>query len=276
MLKKLVIVAVVGFVAVAAVKGTKVGSYLRSEFDSIREQAEASIPPEKEIARLRTEIKNLDKDLMTVVNQVAKERVEIGELKEKANELRAKQSQDKEVLQSRADTIRNATAKAGPDKSGKEEYVVFGDRKLSVASAKAELELGVRRYAANQKSLESMDTTVSSRERIKDSLEKQLDTLKNQKNELMAQVDTLEAELTSLKLQQMESKYQTDDTRLAKIKEDIRALKSKMDIEREKLKLLPSALESSTTSYSSKSVDDIMAPLSNPTKSSETKTSGIE
>jgi hypothetical protein len=68
----------------------------------------------------------------------------------------------------------------------------------------------------------------------------------------------------------MESKYQTDDSRLAKIKEDIRALRTKMDIEREKLKLLPSTLEPSVTTYSSKSVDDIMAPLNAPAKTATT------
>lgn len=257
MLKKLVIVAAIGFVAVAAVKSTKIGSYLRAEFNSIREDAESCIPPEKEIARLRSEIKSLDKDLGTVVNQVAKERVEIAQLKEKADELRAKQSQDKETLQTRAEAIKKAS-------TNENSFVVFGDRKLSISTAKSELEVGVKRFTANQKSLESMDATVVSREKIKDGLEKQLDTLKNQKTELLAAVDGLEAELTSLKLQQMESKYQTDDSRLAKIKEDMRALKTKLDIEREKLKLLPSALEPSASTSSNKSVDDIMAPLGTP------------
>jgi chromosome segregation ATPase len=263
MLKKLVIVAAIGFVAVAAVKSTKIGSYIRSEMNALREEAEANIPPEKEIGRLRNEIKLLDKDLMTVVNQLAKERVEVAQLKEKADNLRAKQSQDKELLNTRAEAIKKATEKTT-------EQVVFGDRKLSIASAKGELESGVRTYTINQKSLDSMDTTVATREKVKESLEKQLETLKNQKTDLAAAVDGLEAELTNLKLQQMESKYQTDDSRLAKIKEDIRALRTKMDIEREKLKLLPSTLEPSVTTYSSKSVDDIMAPLNAPAKTATT------
>lgn len=262
MLKKLVIVAAVGFVAVAAVKSTRVGSYLRSEFNSLREEVESNIPPEKEIARLRSEIKSLDKDLLTVVNQVAKERVEIAQLKEKADELRAKQSQDKELLNTRAEAIKKGTST---------EYVVFGDRKLSISAAKAELEAGVKRFTANQKSLESMDSTVSSRDKIKDSLEKQLDTLKNQKTELLAAVDGLEAELNALKLQQMESKYQTDDSRLSKIKEDMRTLRTKLDIEREKLKLMPAALEPTAT-QTNKSVDEIMAPLGSSAKPTDTKT----
>jgi len=251
MLKKLVILGIVGFVAVSVVKGSKLGSYIRSEIDAIKARAEANIPPEREIARLRGEIKQLDKDIMNVVNQLAKERVEVAQLKEKANDLRAKQSNDRELLNARAAAIKSGT-----------EPVAFGDRTLSLAAAKGELEEGVKRHVANQKSLESMDTAIASREKVRDTLEKQLETLKNQKSELTAAVDSLEAELTALKLQQMESKYQTDDSRLGKIKEDIRALRTKVEVEREKLKLLPAAFDNPTKSAASnKSVDDIMAPL---------------
>jgi hypothetical protein len=59
----------------------------------------------------------------------------------------------------------------------------------------------------------------------------------------------------------MESKYQTDDTRLARIKEGIRELQAQIQVEREKLRLLPVALESSPAPAADKSVDDIMAPL---------------
>jgi chromosome segregation ATPase len=262
MLKKLVILGIVGFVAVSVVKGSKIGSYIRSEFDALKARAEANIPPEKEIARLRSEIKQLDKDIMNVVNQLARERVEVAQLKEKANDLRAKQSKDKELLNARAAAIK-AASNAEPNT----EQVVFGDRSLSITAAKGELEEGVKRYTANQKSLEAMDTALASREKVRDTLEKQLETLKNQKAELTAAVDALEAELTALKLQQMESKYQTDDSRLGKIKEDIRALRTKVEIEREKLKLLPAAFDNPAKSAAgSKSVDDIMAPLAAPAK----------
>src|SRR5262245_52210767 len=221
MLKKLVILGIVGFVAVSVVKGSKLGSYIRTEIEALKERAKANVPPEKEIARLRSEIKQLDKDIMAVVDQLAKETVAVDQLRDKANTLRAEQGKSKELLTARADAIKKAT-----------EQVTFGDRTLTVAAAKAELEEGVKFYTANQESLKSMDLALASREKVKATLTKQLDTMKNQKKELTAAVDALEAELTALKLQQMESKYQTDDTRLGKIKEDIRALQTKFAEER--------------------------------------------
>ena len=260
MCKKLVILGIVGFIAVSAVRGSKIESYLRSEIASLRERAEANIPPEKEIVRLRNEVKLLDKDIMVVVNQLAKERVEVNHLREKTDELRARQSKDKELLNARAAAIKTAN-----------EQVTFGDRKLSVTAAKSELEEGVARYTTNQKSLESLELALGSREKIRDSLEKQLEAMKNQKSELTATIDALEAELTALKLRQMESKYQTDDTRLARIKDDIRALKTKMEVEREKLKLLPAIFETHDKTSSTKSVEDIMAPLTAQPKPTSAK-----
>ena len=256
MLKKMIILGVIGFVAVTAIRGTKIGSYLRSEIRDARERAESSIPPEKEISRLRSELKLLDKDIMTVVNQLAKERVDVRGLQGTVEEVAAKQSKDKELLTARANAIKNAT-----------EQVTFGNRTLSIDAAKTELEDGVKRYATNQKSLESMEATLALRVKNRDVLEKQLDTLKNQKTELAVAIDGMESDLAALKLQQMESKYQTDDTRLAKIKEDLRALKTKVDVEREKLKLLPATFDAPTApAASGKSVDDIMAPLNAPAK----------
>jgi chromosome segregation ATPase len=254
MLKKLVALGVVGFVAVSAVKGTKFASYVRSEVNAARERAEAKIPPEREIVRLRNEVKLLDKDIMAVVNQLAKERVEVAQLREKAEELRAKQSNESELLNTRAAAIKAAT-----------EQVTFGNRTMSIPEAKAELEDGVKRFTTNQRTLEAMDSTLSSREKVKFGLERQLEVMKNQKSELNSAIDALEAELTALKLQQMESKYQTDDTRLAKIKEDIRELKTKLAVEREKLALMPVVMEpTATRPASTRSVEDIMAPLAKP------------
>ncbi|MCS6866023.1 MAG: hypothetical protein RMJ56_02175 [Gemmataceae bacterium] len=256
MLKKMVILAVIGFVGVTVLAGTKIGSYIRSEFQEARKRVEDNIAPEKEIARLRNEIKLLDKDILKIVELLAKERVDVQQLEAQVKELAARQEKDKALLTSRAEAIKNAT-----------EFVMFGNRKVRIDAAKAELQEGVNRYTAAQKALDAMEQTLAQRIKNRDLLEKQLETLKDQKETLKVAVDGMEAELNALKLQQMESKYQTDDTRLAKIKEDLKKLQTRVDVEREKLKLMPKVFEAPATSdISGKSVDDIIAPLNGSSK----------
>jgi chromosome segregation ATPase len=217
MLKKLVILGVIGFVAVTALGGTKLASYIRSEINEARKRAEDSIPPEKEIQRLRSEIKLLEKDTLTVINELAKQRVAVNDLQSQTDELASKQSKDKELLTARIDALEKADKTAQPDQPAS--FVTFGTRTLNITDAKVELDAATKRYATNQKSLESMQALLANRIKVRDALEKQLETMKAQKAELTAAVDAMEAELAVLKLQQMESKYQTDDTRMAKIKE---------------------------------------------------------
>jgi phage shock protein A len=262
MLKKMVVLAVVGFVAVAALGGA------RKVRQDVKEWCEKNLNgkddkktdkdtlTQKDIERLKKDLKELDKDVIGTINQLAKERVEVAELEKQVQELEKKQEADKALLDSRAASIKRATEVQNSTGS-----VTFGTRTLSVPEALAELESGVARYKANEKSLTSLKTLLGQRQRVRDALEKQLEALKNQKAELTNAVNALEAELALLKLQQTESKYQTDDTKLAKLKENIRAAEKKLAIEREKLKLMPAALEPNAPAASNKSVDDIMAPL---------------
>jgi DNA repair exonuclease SbcCD ATPase subunit len=262
MLKKMVILGVIGFVAVVALGGTKLASYIRSEINEARKRAEDSIPPEKEIQRLRSELKLLDKDTLTVINELAKQRVAVNDLQGQVEDLGAKQTASLAALNARGKAIKKAEEADQPTS-----HVTFGNRTVALNEAKAELEADAKRYTANQKSLDSMQALLANRIKVRDSLEKQLETMKAQKAELTAAVDDMEAQLAALKLQQMESKYQTDDTRLAKIKEDLRKLKTKVDVEREKLKLMPVAMDPTpTTPANTKSVDDILGPLNAPAK----------
>jgi chromosome segregation ATPase len=263
MLKKMVILGVIGFIAVTAVRGTKIASYVNSRWSQAEEALDASIPPEQEIKRLRNEVKGLDRDIMTVVNQLAKERVDVNNLQADVAARADKQSADNKQLQARGQAIKDAEA----GKTESTQHVVFGRRKLSIDEAKAELEADVKRCTTNQKLLDSMEQTLAQRIKIRDTLEKQLDTLKTQKQELTVAIDAMEAELTALKQQQIESKYQTDDTRLARIKDDLRKLKTRVDVEREKLKLMPVVRDTpAAPATSNKSVDDILAPLTAPAK----------
>lgn len=260
MIKKLVIVAVCGGLAFAALRGTKLYSYARQGVDDASEWAAEKIPPEKEIKRLRGEVKQLDSDVLKVAGHLAHENVEVRELRQTVTDMQTKQAQQRDMLRGRGVAIKEAT-----------ENVAFGGRTMPVAQAKMELEESVHRFTANQKTLASLELTLASRERTRDTLEKQLDTLKGQKKELAGAIDALEAEVNLLKLQQMESKYQCDDTRLSEIKSSIRDLRKRIDVKREQLKLAPAVHEEKpVAAASNRSVDEILAGLGVEPKTSKT------
>jgi peptidoglycan hydrolase CwlO-like protein len=251
MVKKLLLVAVIGAAAIFGLRHTKLGGYVKNEAESLKTWAEEQVPVEKEISRLRKEVSGLEGDVRKVSNELAKEIVEVRYLREQTEEIRTKVGTEEDALRVRADAI-----KAGTEK------VNYGKLKLSPAEAKLHLEADVKRLMVDKSRLETLDKTLVARERVKENLEKTLDAMKKQKLELTAQIDAFEAEYKSLQLQQIESKYQTDTTRLASIKESLRSLKKKVDVEREKLNLNPTIVEDAPSApTSSRSVDEILAPL---------------
>ena len=78
--------------------------------------------------------------------------------------------------------------------------------------------------------LDALEQSLAHHGRIKATLEQQFDEMRRQKEQLKAEIDAVEAEYKALQLQQIESKYQTDDTRLARIKENLRSMRHKLDV----------------------------------------------
>jgi len=275
MLKKMVILGVIGFVAVSALGGTKLASYIRSEIREARERAEANIPPEKELARLRSEIKELDRDIVKTIGQLAEQNVAVENLKTKNAEIAKNQEATLkslklrgEALKAREEAIRNAQG-----------HVTFGNKTVNIADATKELnadtkalEQDANSYKATQKLLETQQATLANRTKVRDSVKQNLEAMQAQKGELTVAVEELAAQLEALKAEQTRSKYQTDDTRLAKIKEDIRNLKTKLDVEKEKNRLMQGGANPAVKSESTKSVDDILGGLEGKPAGEKTET----
>ncbi len=271
MFKKLIVVAVVGGLAVAALGKSRLGSYVRSEIRSLRESAEDQIPPEKEIARLRDEVGKIDQDLRKVVKQKVALEQERDELLDRKTAIEKNLPGMRDRMNARADVVRSAEDRArGGEKNVS---VVFREeRAVPLLEAKNRLETQVNEVVAAEKELTRIDTKVASLSRIIGKLDTQQVAMKKAKTELDAAVDDLQAELLDLQTQQLESKYATDDTRTSRIKEAIAKQRKKIDLQKREL----AALQGVSDDVAGKSVDEILAPatksgdaISAPTKAND-------
>lgn len=258
MLRKLIVVAVVGGLAVAAFKGTRWASYVRTEVTSWRDAAEDSIPPEKEIARLRGEVKLLDEDAIKIVKQLARLQSDQGDLIARQKDLNAKKVALAEKLRKHEAAVRAAEDKV---KAGEANALVsFGDQQFSLAVGKSKLKDMVVTYTDIEKELRHVRVKQDTQQRIIDKLEQQRLAMTRLKSDLDTAIDGLEEEVQTLKLAQMESAYQTDDTRVAHIKEAIAKQKKRLDVQRRELALLQDTVAPAITGPT-ESVDEIMAPV---------------
>ena len=96
------------------------------------------------------------------------------------------------------------------------------------------------------------------RERTRDLAEQHLQALVTQKSELEAAVTELEADVKLAKIEQVQSKYQNDGSKMADVKERLTGLRKRIEVQREKLNL---AKQYDKSAVENKSVDEIMAEL---------------
>lgn len=249
LLKKLILVGAVAGVTVVAVKNTRVGGHVRHEAEQAMAWAESQVPVEKKIAKLRKDVSFLNKDISKTADSLAKEIVDCRLLTEKVGEERLALGKEKAALLARGKAIEDGLKVGATDKAP------------PAADAKDRLKTDVTRFKTREQQVAGLEKALETRERIKTTLEGQLRTLQTQKAALEAAIGTAEAKYKELQLAQMESRFQTDDTRLARIKEDLRNLNRLLDIEAEKLKLEPTVHEEGKPAGDSQSVSDILSPL---------------
>ena len=249
LMKKLLLVGVVAGGTVYAVKHTRVGGHVRHEAQEMVAWAESQVPVEKKIDKLRKDVSFLNRDIDKAAGRLAKEIVEVRLLAQDVTEQRAALGKDRAALLARGKTIEDGLKVGATDKAP------------PAADAKSRLATDVSRFKTREQQVVGLEKTLETRERIKTSLEGQLQTLKGQKAALEAAIGDAEAKYKELQLAQMESKFQTDDTRLSQIKAALRDLNKELDIKAEELKLQPVVHEEGKAASDSQTVGEILSPL---------------
>jgi hypothetical protein len=257
MFKKLLIVALVAGGAVLVLKGTRFFGYAKQEVMSWKDSWEESLPVEKKIKLLRKDVASLDKDISTVKDELAKEIYATETLQREVTEKRAAVNADRKRIDAFATHINEMETKATQVKVGSVTY--------SVDQAKSRLKQDVDTHLLRKKTLANLEQAFEHHAKIKDTLVRTRDELVRQKEALSAEIDVVEAEYKTHQLTQIESKYQRDDTKLSKIKQDLAKLRESVKVAeiRASLDAPTKAADApvTTSPTTPESVEDILAPL---------------
>jgi chromosome segregation ATPase len=256
MFKKLLLVGGVVVVGLMAVKGTRFFGYMKNEVASARLWLDEQVPVEKEIARLRGEVAKLDKDIAAVKDELAKELYATEKQQKDTLDMKAKLEAEKRDLHARLEKIREA---------GDATHISFGSDKQTMASAQKQLASDSKLWQLKSDTLSKKQDSLSISERNVAVLQKQLAELQKQKSELKLEIDGIEADYKALKLQQMETKYHYDDSRLSKVKTQIHQLKDRLAVQQKRVDL-DKADGTIKPSAPVESLDEIEARLNNEKK----------
>jgi len=249
MFKKVAIVGAAGLLTAAVLTQTKVGSYLSHQFERAERHLESKIPPEEEVRRIKHEVASLDKDIDKAKGSLAEENVEVRYLTKKVDELRTQTEKSRTAVEARGRSLKDATDTR---------FVKWDGQTIDVAKAKERLASEVAAHKSLDQEFKANEKMLSVRERTRVMAEQHLQALITEKAKMESDILDLDALIKQVKVEQVESKYQNDGTKMARVKEDLAKLKKRIEVQREKLHLTK---KWDRTATENKSVDEILADL---------------
>jgi peptidoglycan hydrolase CwlO-like protein len=221
--KKLIVVAL-AVVAVAIVLkktdfGRDVGSHIKHWWASTKKEANDEVSLKWEIERLTDEVNDLSSEDEKLVNQIAKEDVEIKKLKKKLGEMEETQQKHRDVVRTRVTTLQHVQ-QTNPSKN------TTNDERL--------LESAVAMAKRGDEAIASHKTLIASRENRAAALRQQREELYTTKQELLNKLADLEAQVVILQTEQMKSDDPADNSRVARVRKSIEEVDTRIQVEKRK------------------------------------------
>jgi len=219
MIKKAIVGTGVLVVIGVLVFGTEVVSYVRTSAGVVSDAVHDNVPIEFQIERARDLIEDLVPDIRRALHVIAKEQVEVERLEsEIADSEAALENAEQQMVQLRDDL-----------ESGKETFV-YNRRSYTVSQVKADLANRLDRCRTAKATLETKRQIYDARLKKLDAAREKLDGMLSERSRLQVEVEHLEARLKMLAAAQTTSDYKVDDTKLARAKELISDLRTRLDV----------------------------------------------
>jgi len=222
MCKKVLIAALAVVVGLAVIRGTKPGSYLRLWCNKAVHTVKESIPPEQEIARLRMELKGLERDDDQHYDKVARMTVAV-------------QNMERDVAQLRANLGKQEASirKLREDLSGNVEFVLHEGSRYT----KDDLRAAALGFKAAEENLKSKEDSLQAKRKHLALEKKKLTELRTTREQMGTTLQELETALAQERHAQAASESTIDDSNYRKLSKDMKSLRDRIAVLKEARKL---------------------------------------
>jgi chromosome segregation ATPase len=220
MLKKSLLVGGAVVLLLGLFFGRDACSYLTTSSRWVKDTVTTSVPIEFQINRARDMIKALDPEIKQNMHLIAKEEVEIEKLGKQVDE------QEAGLAQARDEILRLKTDLETGDKT-----FYYASHRYTADQVKTDLEGRFERYKVNEATLDKNQKILAVRQQKLEAARTRLDEMLSAKRDLEVQVENLEAQNEMLKVAKTASDFNFDDSQLARTKELIEDIRTRMEVE---------------------------------------------
>jgi chromosome segregation ATPase len=206
---------------------TYFGSYAKTAWKKAKSAANNQVPIEFKIETLRNEISHLIPDMKKNISALAEEIVAVKKLESLVTEQRASLRDQKENLRAMKEALQTGDS-----------HVNYRGGLVRVEKLQTWLDRELNSCKQREKELAINEQILEARREKLEADKEQVANLKSQKQQLELRLAQLEAELRALRAVQTKSKFQFDDSRMARIKDELNRLEDQLKVERTSYDLL--------------------------------------
>jgi hypothetical protein len=229
MLKKVLIAGVAVVVSLLAVNYVfpKALSFACMWLQEARTSAEDSVPPEKEIARLKMELENLSKEDDRHFHKVAQQTVEVQNLEKQVTSMKKRVNDD-------ATRIYAMKASYEASRKADEKFVTFKGEKFDRDTFQDELRVTASRFQVDEQLVKSKEEQLSLRKKNLEMNRRKLSELKLVRQQMKTELERLETALAAERQNQAMEQSTLDDASYQKLRKDVDTVRDKLEVLKQK------------------------------------------
>ena len=219
MIKKAILLALGVGITTSVLFGRNAASYVSTTYHRLTSSVEEAVPVDFQIDRAKQMVRDLDPEIRRSMHVIAKEEVAVEELNKQVTGNQEKVTKDKEaILRLQADL-------------GKNKGVYhYASRSYSSDEVKQDLSRRFNRFKVSDDTLASMKQMRDAREKNLDAARQKLSAMINARRKLDVDIQNLEAKRKLVEVAQASSDYVFDDSQLARAKELITDIRTRLDV----------------------------------------------
>jgi len=198
-------------------------SFIRLWVHEARESADESVPPEKEIARLKLELEQLSKEDDRHFHKVAVQVVEVQKLEKQVAEMKTRLDRDAALIRERKASL-----------AAKGDFVSYEGNKYERAAFTEELRRLASRFQIEDEEYRSKEEQLALRKRTLEMNRKKLAELQLVRQQMKTELERLETALAEERQSQAREQNTLDDSNYQKLRKDVDSVRDRMEVLKQK------------------------------------------
>jgi chromosome segregation ATPase len=199
--------------------GRNAASYVSTAYHRLTGAVRQSVPVEFEIDRARQMVRDLEPEIRNAMHIIAKEEVALTQLNQQIDGVQTQANKEKgDILRLQADLNQN------------KDVYRYASRSYTASEVKDDLARRFNRFKVNDDTLASMKQMRDAREKNLDAAQQKLAAMVSARRKLDVDIQNLEAKRKLVEVAQASSEYVFDDSQLARTKELITDIRTRLDV----------------------------------------------